>query len=55
MNKCKNKSCTNEAEEGEKYCKHHQAKREAVIKQAIGGLGTLAATFGMALVKKGKK
>lgn len=52
MGKCKKKNCNKEVEEGKKYCKFHQAKREDNAKKLIG-LGTTVG--GIVLFKMIKK
>jgi|GEM_PF-3924136 len=53
MTKCKKKNCSNQVEEGNKYCKFHQSKREENAKILVG-LGT-AVMGGIGFIKKFKK
>lgn len=53
MTKCKKKNCKNEAVEGKKYCRHHQAKKEERIKALVSGSTTLALAA-LAIVRKVK-
>lgn len=52
--KCKKKNCTNQVEEGKKYCKLHQAKREEKFKNLFA-LGSTVLVGGVGLLKKIKK
>lgn len=51
MTKCKNKNCPNQVEEGKKYCKYHQSKREDYGRKLLG----LAVMGGIGLFSKIKK
>ena len=54
MAKCKKKNCPNQVEEGKKYCKFHQAKREDLGKKLLG-LASAVVMGGIGLFKKIKK
>lgn len=54
MTKCKKKNCSNQVEEGKKYCKFHQAKREDLGKKLLG-LAPAVLMGGIGLLKKIKK
>lgn len=54
MTKCKKKNCSNEAQEGQKYCKLHQAQREDFGKKLLG-LAPAVLMGGIGLLKKFKR
>lgn len=54
MAKCKKNNCSNQVEEGKRYCKFHQAKKEENAKNIVA-LGSVVLMGGIGLFKKIKK
>ena len=54
MMQCKKKNCSNQVEEGKKYCKYHQSRIEENAKSLVA-LGSTVVLGGLGLFKKFKK